>query len=84
MNTIKLSLGPFLIKDIPTIDSFSESTAGTYDKFLFTDDLLDDTITFTVENLTPSKIFRACGLSNNWLKMHGYPMIRRRAFFKQR
>jgi len=56
-------------------------TVGTYDKSLFTEDLLEDTITFTVENLTPSKIFRVCGYSNNWLKMHGYPMIRKRTLF---
>ena len=40
----------------------------------------NDTFSFTV-NISKSQVFRICGYSNNWLKMHGYPMIRERTLF---
>ena len=40
----------------------------------------NESFSFTV-NISKSQVLRLCGCSNNWLKMHGYPMIRKRALF---
>ena len=42
----------------------------------------NDSFSFTV-NISKSQVLRLCGYSNNWLKMHGYPMIRKRALFSR-
>ncbi len=51
----------------------SESTDCPYEPMAFKG---NESFSFTV-NISKSQVLRLCGYSNNWLKMHGYPMIRR-------
>ena len=52
------------------IETGSDSTSD-YTPFF---DVLE--FSFTA-HISPSKLLYVSGKSNNWLKMHGYPMIRR-------
>jgi hypothetical protein len=65
------------IGEFESVDIETESDSAS-DYIPFLDDL---EFSFTA-HISPSKLLRVYGKSNNWLKMHGYPMIRRRAFFQ--
>lgn len=60
-------IGEFKSVDIET----GPDSASDYIPFF---DVLE--FSFTA-HISPSKLLHVYGKSNNWLKMHGYPMIRR-------
>ena len=59
-------------------DNLFEEVCG-YEKYIPVLNSADDTFEFEGKiMMNPSKVFYyLLGRSNNWLKMHGYPMIRK-------